>query len=802
MTTNLKDTNMMNAKYHRAQTIIEGLWTKKLALNASLFPIWIGCSNCFWYERESKEGRRYRLVNASAATNEMAFDHDVFAAALAEISGQDVNANNLPITQVVMDIDSLASSKKVIKTVHFTAFEQRFIFDSNTRCCTKVDVLPNAWVISPDGKYAVFLKEFNLWVREIDSAEERALTHDGNEDYVYGAAGSGWGYTMEPSAQVRWSADSKRLFTVQRDTREIKDLPVMHHVPSDGRMRPFVVNHKIAYPGDEPIETLRLLSIEVETARQQDANYRQLPITRNSDGFFTANLGWWSTDSRRAYFVDVEQDYKTVRVVEFDTYTGATKVLFEETANTQINLMLNNDELPAFVPLPQSNELLWFSERSGWGHLYLYDLETGKLKQPVTQGDWLVRMVVYIDAERREAFIQTAGRKFSDNSSMTRPDSETTNDDRDPYYRDLCRVHLDTGEITTLASSNHDIIAIARNDMNTMLAQAFGRDVAMSNGVSQTGQFAVVTRSRADEIPVSLLVDREGQTILHLETADVSGLPENWRWPEPVKLLAADGLTDIYGLVFRPSNFSPEQCYPIVSHVFNSPEVPWVAKGSFSNGVFFGQSYPDAAALAELGFIVVQIDARGTPYRHKAFHDESYGWAESASHLDDHVAGIRQLAERYPYMDLTRVGIVSPVGGPGGLQGLLHHPDFYTVGVANALHDSRLMPRVMWSDKYEGQSSTGGEHQYPEAAVEQLQGKLLLIHGMLDTTCPPAGVFRVIEALQKSNKDFDLLLLPNLGHAGSSYVIRRTWDFLVRHLLGKEPPKEYKLTTIFDGMGA
>ena len=785
MTNTLNDSLSMESRYQRAHSLIKDVWAPKSAfLNTSLYPIWIGNSDCFWYERELKDGKEYRLVDAKTASNQTAFDHDALSAALAEATEQEVDARNLPITQVSMEFDtSSLPTNKAIKTIHFTAFEKSWAFDSETGACTEVETTPDDWVLSPDGKYAAFLRDFNIWVHDISSGEERALTRDGEEEYVYGVAGSAWGSLMGGGVQVLWSADSKRLFTVQRDTRQILTLPVVHHVPKDGSVRPTIDYVKVAYPGDEHIETLRLLSIEVETGRIQDANYRHIPTTRNSYGFFYSNLGWWSTDSRRAYFVDVERDYKTVRVVEFDTNSGDTKVLFTETSKTQINLMLNSDELPTFMPLPDSSELLWFSERSGWAHLYLYDLETGNLKNTVTQGDWLVRQITYFEPKRREVFIQTAGRVS----------------DRDPYYRDLCRVHLDTGELTTLVSSDHEIIAVAQKDMNIFAARVLmGHDIGESNSVSPTGEFAVVTQSRADEIPVSYLIDRNGKNILELETADVSALPDNWQWPEPVRTMSADGHTDLYGLIFKPSNFNPNQRYPVVSHVFNSPELPWVAKGSFSNGIFCNYSYLDAAAVAELGFIVIQIDGRGTPFRHKDFHDENYGRVETSSNLGDHVTSLQQLAKCYSYMDLNRVGIVSNAG-PGGLQGLLQYPDFYKVGISNILHDCRLMPASMWGEKFEGLSGPNSDYQYPEQQVDNLKGKLLLINGMLDFCNPPAGIFRIVDALQKANKDFDLILLPNVGHdMPVSYMTRRAWDYLVKNLMDIEPPKEYKLTTICD----
>lgn len=773
----------IESRYEKAQNLARGVLSKTVAFNTTLYPIWIGQSDFFWYERESSEGREYRLVDAAEAVNNEAFNHQHFASTLGQVLAREIDPYNLPITEVDMDLDV---EKSIIQSLDFTAFGKRFSFHLVSGVCQEKGAISKSWSISPDGKKAAFVRDCNLWLRDTVSGKERALTDDGEDEFVYGIAGSAWGHLMGSEAQACWSDDSKRIFTVQRDTRLVKNLPVIHHVPRDGSLRPILKNYKIAYPGDEHTETLRLVCIEVETGKQQQANYPQIPVTRNSFGFFTSKLGWWSTDNRCAYFVDMERDYRAVRVMEFDTDTGDTRTLFEETSETHINLMLNQDELPTFMPMPETNELLWFSERSGWAHLYLYDLETGKLKNSVTQGDWLIRHVVKVDIERREVFVQTAGRYPN----------------RDPYYRDLCRVNLDTGDLTELVSGDYEVHVIMQTEMNTAsLVMNVNADIANACGVSSRGNFAVVTKSRADTIPTSFLIDRDGNHVLELEVADVSGLPAGWHWPEPVKLLAADGETDIYGLVYRPSDFSKENSYPIISHVFNTPELPWVPKGSFTNGSFaFGWPYLDAAALAELGFIVVQIDGRGTPFRNKSFCDESYGWLESVSNLDDHVAGIKQLAERYSCLDLERVGITTHnTGGSGGIQGLLQHPDFYKVSVNMIPHDSRLMPASMWGEKYEGLDGPKTDGLYPEMLVDKLQGKLLLIGGMLDTTCPPTIIFRLVEALQKANKDFDLLLMPNLGHTPSSYAVRRSWDYLVRNLLNFEPPRDFKLTTFADG---
>lgn len=778
----------MEARYQRAQYLMQGIGTNKIVFNDNLYPFWIGDSDCFWYMKTTKSGdgdlavfgSEYRLVDAQLATNQLAFSHKALATALAESVEQEVDSDNLPITNIEIQFDLQSPEKKSIKTVNFTAFKQRWVFDVETASCKKINANPDEWEISPDGKYAVFVRDSNLWVRQLDSGKEHALTIDGQEDFAYGFPGDGWGFVAEPRVQARWSADSQHIFTVQHDSRKVESLPILHHIPKDGSIRPTVESLKIAYPGDESIATLRLLSIDVKTGRLQDANYRQIPVTRNSLGFFSSNLGWWGADNKRAYFIDVERDYKTVRLVELDTRTGEVRVLFKETTDTQINLMLNGDELPTFVPLPESNELLWFSERSGWAHLYLYDLETGKLKNTVTEGDWVVRHVVHIDKIRREAYIQTGGRI----------------PDRDPYYRDLCRIHLDTGKLTPLVSTDQDIFAATYKEMDIYYNLAgFPHSLKGTNGVSPTGNFCVLTKSRADESPASFLVNRQGEMILELEAADVSALPSNWQWPEPVKLVGADDSTDIYGLVFRPSDFSPEASYPILSFTPSvSPDFPIVPKGAFGRGINAGYDYYVAAALAELGFIVIMVDTRGSSFRSKAFKDVSYGWIESACNFDDLIASTQQLAKRYSYMDLNRVGILTCLGGPGGLQGLLQHPDFYKVGISHQLHDSRLMSASLWGEMYEGISGPDSDRQYPEEMVNNLRGKLLLIGGMLDPVTPPAAIFRVVEALQKGNKDFDLLLLPNLEHDISGYVLRRMWDYLVRNLLGAEPPREFRLT--------
>ncbi len=762
----------MQTRYERARQLMQGLNSKTVSYNDVVYPVWIGESDCFWYIHHTRDTQEYRLVDAKAKTNEIAFDHRSLATALTAASGKPVDADNLPIDKININIDPL--------TLTFRAFQRRWRYEPDAEQCTEIEQFTWNEVVSPDGQAMVFRKDYNLWLRNLETNEEKALTTDGEKLFQYGATGACWGWEMPGGLQVAWSPDSKRIFTVQRDQRCVKTLPIVHHVPKDGSIRPTVTEHPIAYAGDEHIETLRLVVINVETGEHQPACYSQIPVTRNLWGIFDSRLGWWGKNSQLAYFVDVDRYYKYARVVEFNTNTGACRILFEETTDTHIDLMLDQDEYPALMPLPETDELLWFSERTGWAHYYLYDLKTGEMKNAVTSGPGLARYAVEYIPERRELFVQMTSRVKG----------------YDPYYRDLTRVNIDTGELTTIISGNHDFVVISQPGERTRLT-SFGCPTS-SRGVSRSGNFVVVAQSRADEPTINYLVDRDGNKIMDLETTDVSGLLEGWNWPEPVTLKAADGLTDTYGLVYRPTCFDPDKTWPVLSVNFNQPEMSTVPKGSFASTGVHWRYYLTAAALAELGFIVVQVDGRGSPGREKAFFDTSYGYSENANHIDDHVAAIRQLAERYPYMDLDRVGI-APIlsGGSGAVQGLLRHPDFFKVGAIFCHHDNRLFTGQNQTEKYDGPVANDNQHQYVEDMADKLKGKLLLMVGMLDECTPPAMAFRFAEALQKANKDFDMIVLPNMAHMSLSpegfYMLRRAWDFFVRHLIGVEPPKQFNL---------
>ena len=281
-----------------------------------------------------------------------------------------------------------------------------------------------------------------------------------------------------------------------------------------------------------------------------------------------------------------------------------------------------------------------------------------------------------------------------------------------------------------------------------------------------------------------------------LGEADLAGMPEKWSWPEPVTVKAADGSTDLYGLVYRPSDFDPAKTYPVLAIISASPDIQTVPKASFNTGVFGGTFFNLGMTYAELGFIVVQLDTRGTPSRKKAFLNESYGWVDDCLNTADLAVGIQQLAKQDPSMDLDRVGAISPGGGIGVIQCLMQQSELMKVGVANCPHDTRLMAGQMFGEKFEGRQDPSAERQYPEDYVSNLKGKLLFVCGLLDVQTPAAIGLRVIDALHQANKDFDMLMLPKLNHDGmhDAYTIRRMWDYLVLHLAGETPPKEFDLS--------
>ncbi len=756
----------MLARYRRAEYLEQGSNTKKVAFNTRVVPTWIKDTDSFWYKRENKTGHQYRIVDAAKHKSWAPFNRS-FARVLAEASGQEVDVDNLPLGD--LDIDLTAH------TATFTAFGKGWIYHAKQKKCREVKPWMALWKISPDGRKAIFRRDNNLWLYDMASGKESPLTTDGDELNFYAGSNTvyGWGHQNRGTTlEAVWSPDSKKVFTVLIDTRKVKrGPPLVEYVPADGSLRPRIQefrpdisrDRRVAFAEDEHIECYQPLVIDVETGHIQKARHAPCPIFYpHYSGFFSGFQGWWGSDSRRAWFIRLERGGKKAHLVEFDTATGNTRQLIEETSDTLVRLIPSHSHTKTLISyLPDTNELVWYSRRSGWAHLYLYDLDTGQLKNPVTRGNWMVRDVLHVDADRREIFIQTAGRVKG----------------RNPYYRDICRVNLDTGKLTPIVSTDDEYVVGSPSSR------------ASGTGVSPSANYVVVSRSRVDSVPVSLLLDRNGNELMILETADVSGLPAGWKWPEPVMLKAADGKTDIYGVVYRPTDFDPEKSYPVIdcTFYFASPI------GGIGNTLDGYWTYLSAAAYAELGFIAVIILGRGNDnLRDETFNnyqDQKFPQNHMfvTYHKEDCVAGIQQLAQRYPYMDISRVGVTDFNTLACALCGLLIYPDFYKVGVTrNALANWRMI----------GALGMDENEPYPELEdyAGNLKGKLLMVHGMRDAMVPVGSTLRMAAALQKARKSYDMLLLPTEGHMLSAYAVRRTWDYLVEHLLGVEPPEDFDLS--------
>jgi dipeptidyl aminopeptidase/acylaminoacyl peptidase len=407
--------------------------------------------------------------------------------------------------------------------------------------------------------------------------------------------------------------------------------------------------------------------------------------------------------------------------------------------------------------LSASSEVIWYWHRPEWGHLYLYDLETARLKNPVTSGEWNVLQVLRVDPKDRTVFFLGAGREPGD-----------------PYFRHFYRVKLDGSGLKALSpeDADHQI------------------------SVSPSGRYFVDVYSKPDVPPVSLLRDPQGKTVMTLETADVSRLvATGWKPPIPITVKARDGKTDLYGLLFRPTSFDSTRKYPIINRIYPGPQTGSVGSRSFS------PARSDAQAIAELGFVVVSIDAMGTPMRSRSFHAAYYG-DMGDNGLPDQVAGMKELGARYSWIDLDRAGIYGHSGGGYAAAGaMFRYPDFFKVGVSQAGNHDNAAYEDDWAEKWQGllvknaDGTTSYDNQANQLVAKNLKGKLLLAHGTMDNNVPPYGTMQVVDALIKANKDFDLLLLPNRTHGFGTepYMVRRRWDYFVRYLLGAEPPKDYQM---------
>jgi len=722
------------------------VYTSPLIYGGEVRANWID-GRRFWYRNRIPEGYEFILVDAEAQTRERAFDHEKLATALSEATGDNYKAFDLPFS----DIEILEDGSRVA----FTVGSKRFIYDPVKNVTSTEEAPPEPgreFFISPDGEKAAFIREHNLWVRDLTTGEETQLTTDGVEDFGYATNNAGWLRSERPV--LLWSPDSKKIATFQHDGRGVGEM----YLATTNVGHPKLDAWKYPLPGDSLIFRIHRVVIHLDGPRvlrlQMPPDMHRSSITDHvalRDGTF-ADVEW-NPDASQLAFLSNSRDHKEAILRIADPETGEVRDILEETEETFFE---SGYRMSNWHVLPERDEAIWFSQRSNWGHLYRYDLTTGTLKGQITSGEWNVLQVRHIDRKEGKIFFIGVGRERGD-----------------PYFQYLYSVNMDGSGLKLLTpdSANHEI------------------------SLSPSGEYFVDSYSTPATPPVSVLRDKEGKKLLTLEEADISALEEaGWVPPVPIIVKARDGETGLYGLLYKPSNFNPDNKYPIINYIYPGPQSGSVRGRSFS------AARRDKQALANLGFIVVAIDAMGTPMRSKSFHAAYYG-NMGDNGLPDQIAGMKQLAERYPWIDLERAGIYGHSGGGfASTDAILRYPDFFKVAVSGAgNHDNRNYEDD-WGEKWQGlletypDGSTNYDNQANQLLAENLKGKLLLTHGTMDTNVPVYNTLLVADKLIEANKDFDMILFPNRGHgfANEAYMLRKRWDYFVKHLMGAEPPKEYE----------
>jgi dipeptidyl-peptidase 4 len=608
--------------------------------------------------------------------------------------------------------------------------------------------------VSPDGKKAAFIKDWNLWVKDLETKKETQLTTDGIKDFGYATDNAGWTHSDRPI--MLWSPDSKKIATFQQDQRMVKDM----YLVTTNVGAPKLEAWKYPLPEDKEIIQIHRVIIEVDVPKvirlkiPSDARRGSLSDDISSGGPYDDHD--WNADGSKLAFISTSRDHKIEKVRIADAATGDVREIFEEKVATQYE---SGQGTINFRFLDKTNEILWYSERDDWGHMYLYDATTGKLKNQITKGPWVVTQLLKVDESNRTIYFNANGKEPG----------------RDPYFSHFYSIKFDgTGlKLLTPEDGNHNIT------------------------FSPDGKYFTDNYSQPNVPPVSVLRDMNGKLISTLEKTDISKLlATGWKPVEPIKVKSADGKWDLYGLMFTPAKMDKSKKYPIVNYIYPGPQGGGVGTRNF------GPSRGDHQALADLGFIVVIIDGACNPDRSKSFHDACYGNMGSNT-LDDQVAGIKQLAASRPYMDLDKVGVWGHSGGGfATADAMFTYPDFYKVGISESgNHDNRNYEDD-WGERYIGlmEKDADGKTNYEKQANQinagNLKGKLMLAHGGMDDNVPPYNTYLVVEALQKANKDFDLVIFPNARHgygAQSNYMTRRRWDYFVSNLMGAEPPKEYKI---------
>jgi dipeptidyl aminopeptidase/acylaminoacyl peptidase len=738
------EARVTRADYERADRLQERYQNK--VFRAAVNPHWMADGSGFWYRNALPEGKQeFIRVEVRVGQRVRAFDHEKLAQALTEQAKREaaVDGTRLPFETI-----TLVPGGKV----GFKAYDREWVWDTNEGRLSEATASGEkpASDATEDGRGARRRPRGQAGAplprspRAEDSPDGRFTTFIRNHNLYLrekaGGAETALSFDGSPAhayePRVFWSPDSKKLVALRTRKGDTRQVHIIASSPRD-QLQPKLEAYDYLKPGDQ---------VDITTPHLFDAGSRQqlaIPGDLFANPWSIDGIRW-APDSSRFTFLYNERGHQVLRLIAVDGATGQPRVLIEERSATFIDYAHKT-----YVQfLDTTGEILWMSERDGWNHLYLFDAATGALKNQVTKGPWLVRGVDRIDQKNRTVFFEAGG----------------LHPNQDPYHIHYARVNLD----------GTNLVALTEGDGTHAIA------------ASPDHAYFIDTYSRIDAPPVTELRSMtDGALITVLERADHAALlSAGWRPPERHVAKGRDGHTDIYGVIFRPSAFDPARKYPVIEQIYAGPQGQFVPK-SFA-------PVHGPQALAELGFIVVQIDGMGTNWRSKAFHDVCWRNLADAG-FPDRILWMKSAAQNAePAMDLTRVGVYGgSAGGQNALGALLFHGDFYKAAAADCgCHDNR-MDKIWWNEAWMGYPV--GPHYAASSNVthaHRLTGKLLLTVGELDRNVDPASTMQVVDALIRANKEFELVVFPGAGHGagGSPYGRRRLRDFFVRHLLRTEPP--------------
>jgi dipeptidyl aminopeptidase/acylaminoacyl peptidase len=764
----------VRALYDRADSL--GRRTQGLVVNVAETPTFIEGTNQLWYRKSVKGGNEFVLVDIGAKSKAPAFDHAKLAAALSTAANAKYTAVTLPFTTFTFSSNRQAIEFAIAPMGAGAGRgggggrggppagapgAPRWRCTLADYACTRITTPPegappgqgraggqgrgggrggapgaaaDAPIASPDGKFEAMIQNYNVYVRPTggNASSGFLLSTDGSE---------GNAYTRQ---SVRWSPDSKKIAAFRRRPGYERLVHYVQSSPTD-QVQPKHSTLFYRKPGDV-VDFDHPVVFDVASKRQMPGDLSFFP-----NPYATTDLAW-RQDSRAVTFEYNERGHQVYRVIEIDATTGRTRTIIEETSKTFVEYSSGKK---IRIDLADGKEIIWASERDGWQHLYLYDGATGQVKNQITKGEWLVRGVVRVDEANRQIWFNASG----------------MHPGKDPYFLHHYRVNFDGTGLTAFTSED---------GTHTGFAAVNGRPT----NFSPDGQYYVDSWQRVDLAPQSVLKRTSDQSVvMELEKGDMTALlATGWRTPEVFTSKARDGTTDIWGIIIRPTNFDPARKYPVIENIYAGPQ------GSFVPKTFSTQA--GMQAIAEFGFIVVQIDGMGTSNRSKAFHDVAWKNLGDAG-FPDRIIWHKAVAAKYPYYDITRVGIYgTSAGGQNAAGAVLFHPDFYDVAYANSgCHDNR-MDKIWWNEQWMGwplDSHYGASSNVDNA--HKLKGHLMLLVPEMDTNVDPASTMQVADALIRAGKTFELVVVPGANHgAGGAFSTRKRNDWFVKHLLGLDPP--------------